>query len=85
MALVLLIVIGSTLGWVASIVTRSEASGTILRYIGIGVLGSLIAGIIANNGAFLGGLNLVALAASVGGAVIAVAIYYAARRQVANG
>lgn len=75
MALLLLIVIGASAGWLASIITRTEAPGLIFRQIGVGLLASLIAGLFANSGTFLGGLSLLALGVSIAAAVIALIAY----------
>lgn len=65
MALLVLIVLGATLGWMASIVTRTEARRAVLQRIGVGVAATLIVGLLVNSGTFLGGLSLTALGAAV--------------------
>ena len=50
MALLVLIVLGATLGWLASILARSEAPGAIRRQIMLGLAVSVVAGEIANDG-----------------------------------
>lgn len=84
MALLLLIVIGASAGWLASIIARTEATGAILRQIGGGVAASLIAGLLVNSGTIFGGLSLMALGASIiasGGALV---LYHAYIRSGAD-
>ena len=70
MALILLIVIGASAGWMASIIARAEAPGAVLRQMALGVLAALIAGLLTNSGTFLGGLSLVALGAAIAAAAL---------------
>lgn len=76
MALILLIVIGASGGWLASIIARTEAPGEILRQIGGGIAASLLAGLLVNSGTFLGGLTLTALLAAIVAAGAAMALYH---------
>ncbi|QFT76558.1 hypothetical protein FIU90_03275 [Erythrobacter sp. THAF29] len=64
------------MGWVASILTRSEAPRDILRQMGIGLLATLTVGLVVNSGTFLGGLSLVALGAAVIAGAAALAGYH---------
>ena len=75
MALILLILLGGLLGWLASIMARSETPSGILTDMGIGVLGALIGGIFFNHGSILGGLSAFALLIAVVGAVALLALY----------
>ena len=84
MALILLILIGASAGWVASIITRTEAAGAVLRQMGVGLAGSLVAGLISNSATILGGLNLLALGASILGAAIALGAYHLYLRRTAD-
>ena len=65
MALLVLIVLGATVGWLASILARTEAPGQILRQMATGVAVSLLAGLLLNDGTMLGSLSFVALGAAV--------------------
>lgn len=82
MALILLIVIGGLLGWLASIVARIEDGQGILRLMGAGVAGSLVVGLLTNKGSVLGGLRAEALAAAVIAALIVLAgLIFLQKRQ----
>ncbi len=73
MALLVLIVLGATLGWLASILARTEAPGVILRQMALAMVVSVVAGEIANDGAMIGSLSVVSLGialASTGGALV---------------
>ncbi len=84
MSLILLIVIGSLSGWIATVMMRVEQSPVVLRYAGVGALGALVLGLIANRGSMIDGLKLIAVGGGVLGATIAIAVYhflYLKRRQ----
>jgi uncharacterized membrane protein YeaQ/YmgE (transglycosylase-associated protein family) len=81
MALLVLIVLGATLGWLASILARTEAPGDILRQIALGMVVSLVAGEIASNWAIIGSLSLTSLGIALGSASIALVIYHARRNR----
>ena len=81
MALLVLIVLGATLGWLASIIARTEAPGEILRQIAAGLIVSLIAGGIANGGTMLGGLSFLGLGVALAAVVIALVLYHAVFRR----
>jgi uncharacterized membrane protein YeaQ/YmgE (transglycosylase-associated protein family) len=77
MALLVLIVLGVTLGWLASILARTETAGQIFRQIGIGVAVSLVAGVLLNDGTILGSLSFLALGAALGATAVALVLYHA--------
>lgn len=77
MALLLLIVIGLSAGWLASVIARTEAPGAIMRQMGVGLIASLIAGLLVNSGTILGSLSLLALGAAIVAPVAVLAIYHA--------
>lgn len=81
MALAVLIVIGALLGWMASILARTEAAGEILRQIAIGVVASLVAGLFMNNGTMMGGLSLMALGVAIAAAFALLVLYHGALRR----
>lgn len=85
--LILLVTIGSILGWLASIVTRSESHRDILHNIAIGIGGALAAGVLINplvrGGNILNGnFDVTALAVSILGAVLLLAMTNLIRRNV---
>ncbi|MBA3863822.1 MAG: hypothetical protein C0517_07755 [Erythrobacter sp.] len=81
MAVLVLIFLGAILGWLASIIARTEAPGAILRQIAIGALTALVAGTIANGGTMLGGLSLIGVAVAVAASAAALALYHAILRR----
>ena len=83
MALIILINLGALLGWLGSIVMRLEIPGAVLRMMLVGVVASLVAGLIANGGTFLGSLSFLGFGAAVGLTLPAIVGYYAfATREV---
>lgn len=81
MALIVLIVLGALLGWLASILARTEEAGEIMRQMGLSLLASLIAGLIANSGTVLGGLSVVALGAAAAASVAVLIVYHTFLRR----
>lgn len=81
MALLVLIVLGGSLGWLASILARSEASGGILRQIALGMAVSVVTGEIANDGTMIGSLSLVSLGIALAATGVALVLYHAVSRR----
>lgn len=84
MALLVLILLGATAGWLASILARTEAAGTILRQIVLGLVVSVVAGEIANDGTIIGSLSFLSLGVALAATVVALVLYHAVRRRVAG-
>jgi uncharacterized membrane protein YeaQ/YmgE (transglycosylase-associated protein family) len=83
MALLVLIVLGATLGWLASILARTEAPGEILRQVALGMLVSVVAGETANKGTMIGSLSFISLGIALSATAVALVLYHAvARRRV---
>lgn len=81
MGLVILVIVGAIFGWLTTIVLRIEEGRGILANALVGVLGSLIAGLIAGNGTFLGAISGIALMWAVAGSVIAIAAFNLIRQH----
>lgn len=82
MALLVLIVLGGSLGWLASILARTEAPGTILRQIALGMVVSVVAGEIANDGTMIGSLSFVGLGIALAATGVALVLYHALARRL---
>lgn len=74
MGLILLIVVGGVLGWLASIVVRADDRQDVLLNIFAGIAGALIAGLVTNNGSILDGLSASALLAAFVGSLAALVL-----------
>ncbi len=84
MALLVLIVLGATLGWLASILARTEAPGAILRQVALGLAVSVVAGEIANEGTMLGSLSFLGLGVALAATGVALVLYHAIARRKAR-
>lgn len=84
MALLVLILLGATLGWLASILARTEGPGDILRQIALGLAVAVIAGEVANDGTFIGSLSLLGLGIAVAASIVALVLYHALRNRRAG-
>jgi uncharacterized membrane protein YeaQ/YmgE (transglycosylase-associated protein family) len=85
MGLIILLVVGGVIGWLASIVMRTDAQQGILLNIVVGIVGALLAGFLLNP--LIGGGNIMAgdftvmsLIVSFLGAVVLLAIVNLFRR-----
>lgn len=77
MALLVLIVLGATLGWLASILARTEAPGSILRQVALGMVVSVVAGEIANDGTIIGSLSFLSLGVALAASIAALVMHHA--------
>jgi uncharacterized membrane protein YeaQ/YmgE (transglycosylase-associated protein family) len=84
MALLVLIVLGATLGWLASILARSEAPGAILRQIALGLAVLVVAGELANGGTMIGSLSFLGLGVALAATGAALVVYHALARRKAR-
>ena len=85
MTLILVLIVGGILGWLASIVMRTDAQQGIFLNIVVGIVGSLIAGFLVTpliGGAPItsGSFDILSLLASFLGAVVLLAIVNLFRR-----
>jgi uncharacterized membrane protein YeaQ/YmgE (transglycosylase-associated protein family) len=77
MALLVLIVLGATLGWLASILARTEAPGSILRQVALGLAVSVVTGEIANDGTIIGSLSFLSLGVALAASIAALVLFHA--------
>ena len=74
------IVIGGIIGWLASIVMRTDAQQGILLNIIVGIVGAFLAGLILNRGSINQDINLTSILASLVGAIVLLGIVNLFRR-----
>jgi len=77
MALLLLIVVGLSVGWFASIMMRTESPRAILAQMFAALVASLAAGLYMNSGTIIGSISWMALGSAVAGALVILALYHA--------
>jgi len=81
MGLILWLVIGGIVGWLASIVMRTDAQQGIVLNVVVGIVGAFIGGLIFTGGSInSGGLSLYTFLTSLVGAVVLLAIVNLVRR-----
>lgn len=83
MALMVLILVGISLGWLTSILSRTEAARQILSQIGLALIAALSAGLAANSFIVLDGISLFALGIGCAAAMAALVCYHAVARPKA--
>lgn len=84
MGLLIFLVTGALLGWLAAIVGRIEDGPRITANLAAGGAGASIFGTLANRGSVLSGASAISIPAAVGGALIAIAILTLLRNRSAG-
>jgi uncharacterized membrane protein YeaQ/YmgE (transglycosylase-associated protein family) len=81
MGIILWLIIGGVIGWLASIIMRTDAQQGIFLNIVVGIVGAFIGGLIINGGSINNsGLTVQSFLVSLLGAVILLAIVNLVRR-----
>lgn len=81
MGIILWLVVGGVIGWLASIIMRTDAQQGIFLNIVVGIVGAFIGGLILSGGSINNvGLTLTSFLVSLVGAVILLAIVNLVRR-----
>ena len=74
MQLVILLVVGGIIGWLASIIMKTNAQMGIIANVVVGVVGTLLGFWIAGQLGFVAGSAIVGWLISIGGAVLLIAV-----------
>lgn len=74
------IIIGGIIGWLASIVMRTDAQQGIILNVVVGIVGAFLAGLILNGGSINSDINITSILASLVGAVVLLGIVNLFRR-----
>ena len=74
------IIIGGIVGWLASIIMRTDAQQGVLLNIIVGIVGAFLAGLVLGGGSINNDINLTSIIASLVGAVVLLAIVNLFRR-----
>lgn len=78
--LIVWLIVGGIIGWVASMIMRTDAQQGILMNIVVGIVGAVIAGLVLGKGNINQGLTLETFLWSLLGAVILLAVVNLIRR-----
>ena len=84
MGFVVLIAVGGILGWLASILSRSDDARGIALNVGLGIIGALVAGALASNSSLLIGLSAPALLMALAAAAVLLGGFNVARRTLSR-
>ena len=74
MQIVILLVVGGVIGWIASIIMKTNAQMGIIANVVVGVVGTMLGFWIASQLAFAAGNTIVSWLIAIGGAVLLIAI-----------
>ena len=81
MGLIIVLIVGGVIGWLASIVMRTDAQQGVLLNVVVGIVGALIGGLLFGGRGLLDApFNAMSLLVSFVGAVVLLAIINLARR-----
>ena len=81
MGLIILIVTGALLGWLATIALQIEEGREILRNVAAGLVGSLGVGMATSGGVFLGSIRASTLLWAMLGAIALITLYNVVRQK----
>ena len=81
MGLLILVMVGAILGWLATILTRIEDKHGILLNLGVGAGAAVLVGAIANSGSVLLGVSGLSLIAAAAGAIVALGGLYVVKSR----
>jgi uncharacterized membrane protein YeaQ/YmgE (transglycosylase-associated protein family) len=74
MGIIMWLIIGGVVGWLASLIMRRDAQQGIILNVVVGIVGAMLAGFLFNGGSIGGGLSIRSFLLSLLGAVILLAI-----------
>lgn len=74
MGIIIWLIVGGVVGWLASLIMRRDAQQGIILNIVVGIIGAMIAGFLFNGGSINGAITLRSFLLSLLGAVILLAI-----------
>ena len=80
MGLIIWLIVGGVVGWLASIIMRTDAQQGVLLNIIVGIVGAFIGGLIFSGGTINQTLTLTSFLVSLVGAIILLAIVNLVRR-----
>jgi uncharacterized membrane protein YeaQ/YmgE (transglycosylase-associated protein family) len=80
MGIILWLIVGGIVGWLASIVMRTDAQQGILLNIVVGIVGAFLAGLIFSGGSINEGITVGSFLLSLLGAIVLLAIVNMFRR-----
>ena len=84
MGLIIFLVIGAVLGWLAAIVQRIEDGRGIMMNLADGAVGAVSGGLIANQGSILFGLSAISLPVALVGALVVIGILGLVRGRLSD-
>lgn len=80
MSFIIWLVVGGVVGWLASIIMKTDAQQGIILNIVVGIVGSFLAGLVVNGGSIGTGINLMSFLWSLVGAIVLLGIVNLIRR-----
>lgn len=85
MGLIIFLVTGALLGWLAAIVRHIEDGRGIMMNVGAGAFGAVAGGLIVNRGSILSGVSAISLPVAIIGALVLIGILGLFRSRLSDG
>ncbi|MCB2015165.1 MAG: GlsB/YeaQ/YmgE family stress response membrane protein [Sphingobium sp.] len=80
MGLIIWLIVGGVIGWLASLIMRTDAQQGIFLNIIVGIIGAFIGGLLISGGSISSGLSLHSFIVSLLGAIVLLAVVNLVRR-----
>ena len=80
MGLIIWLIVGGVIGWLASLVMRTDAQQGILLNIVVGIIGAFLGGLIVGGGSINQGITVTSFIVTLLGAIVLLAIVNLIRR-----
>jgi uncharacterized membrane protein YeaQ/YmgE (transglycosylase-associated protein family) len=80
MGIIIWLIVGGIVGWLASLIMRTDAQQGVILNVVVGIIGAVIAGLVLGKGNINGGLTVETFLWSLLGAVILLAVVNLIRR-----
>lgn len=80
MGLIIWLIVGGVIGWLASLVMRTNAQQGLLLNIVVGIVGAFIGGLVISGGSINNSISMMSFIVSLAGAIVLLAIVNLIRR-----
>lgn len=80
MSLIIYLIVGGLIGWVASMIMKTDGQQGMILNVVVGIVGAFLAGLLMDGGSIGDGINIMSILVSLVGAVVLLAIVNLVRR-----
>lgn len=80
LSFIIWLIIGGVIGWLASMIMRTDAQQGVFLNIVVGIVGAFVGGLIVNGGSINDNINVTSILVSLVGAVVLLGVFNLVRR-----